>query len=368
LRAKYVGLGSGAPQTDVLINPYVFATKAEKAATIIFMPLLYFKLLFFPHPLSSDYSFNQIPYRNFGDIEVWLSLLLHLAIIYCAIRLALKKHPLGFALGIYLGNLALVGNFFVAIGATMGERLIYHSSLGFAMAAAGGLTALLEKLRIGDRVKRSLLFAALMIITVLAGIKTVERNAEWKNDDTLFVKDAQTASRSVLANGNAGARYLDMADRHANKEVRAELLEKAIFHLTKALNFHPKYVNGHINVGLAQYKLGHSDQAKEHWDRARELYPKNPYLEACYSLLTSPLVSEGFRSGKEGNYDLAIHYFRKATEINPFDAELWYDLGGAYYYKKQTDRAYECWAQALKLNPDHEKAKNGLRALGSIKQ
>src|SRR5258705_2501983 len=39
----------------------------------------------------------------------------------------------GFAVFFYLATLALVSNFVIDIGAFMGERLVYHGSLGFAV-------------------------------------------------------------------------------------------------------------------------------------------------------------------------------------------------------------------------------------------
>ena len=63
----------------------------------------------------------------------------------------------------------------------MGERLIYHSSLGFVMVVAYVMVTGLEKLKLPLRGKKVLLFSSLSILLVLFGFKTYERNAVWKN-------------------------------------------------------------------------------------------------------------------------------------------------------------------------------------------
>jgi hypothetical protein len=52
------------------------------------------------------------------------------------IYLVRRRNVLGFAIAFYLVNLLLVCNLIFNIGGTMGERLIYHSSVGFAIATA----------------------------------------------------------------------------------------------------------------------------------------------------------------------------------------------------------------------------------------
>ncbi len=61
LRRSVVAPPGENSDTEVLNNPYVFATGFEKIATEISTSLNYLKLLIFPHPLSADYSYNSIP-------------------------------------------------------------------------------------------------------------------------------------------------------------------------------------------------------------------------------------------------------------------------------------------------------------------
>jgi len=69
LRYNAVGFHQSSIQSaSILSNPYLYATQAQKISTECFVLGKYLGLLFFPYPLSYDYSYNQIPYHTFSDI------------------------------------------------------------------------------------------------------------------------------------------------------------------------------------------------------------------------------------------------------------------------------------------------------------
>ncbi|MCE9537843.1 MAG: hypothetical protein K8R85_01315, partial [Bacteroidetes bacterium] len=136
IRFSIVGKGGAVDNPDVLNNPFKFATTPEKWATKIEILNDYLRLLFYPNPLSSDYSYNTIPYTNFSNGWVWTSIMVHLSMIAATFVLFFKRNILSFAFAFYLLHLFLVSNFLMDLGATMGERLVYHSSFGFAIAIA----------------------------------------------------------------------------------------------------------------------------------------------------------------------------------------------------------------------------------------
>ena len=348
---------------DVLNNPFIFATIGEEWATKIFILDNYLRLLIFPHPLSSDYSYNQIPYKSFSDFSVWVSLFVHVAMIVATFVLLKKKHVLAFAILFYLLHLALVSNFLMDIGATMGERLIYHSSFGFSLGMAFLLIKLFEKLKLPLQRKRSALYGLMGITIIFCGFKTIERNKVWKNDITLFITDVKTVPNSVLANGNAGARYIDLSEEPRNKGREQELLDKAIRHLNKAVRIHPKYVNGYLNLGLAYFKLKDLEKAEIYLNEAKRIFPSHPMLKILYAAVAKEYLNRGLILGENNNISDALEAIRKASAIDPQNAEIWYNLGGAYFTRQEFEKAQEAWNNVLLINPDHQDAKRGLEAL-----
>jgi protein O-mannosyl-transferase len=363
IRYKIVGKGATTENTDVLNNPYMYATATEKLATQIEVLNHYLKLLFYPYPLSSDYSYSSIPYTDFSNPRVWLSIFIHLGMIITTIILFFKRNILAFALSFYLLHLALVCNLIFGVGATMGERLVYHSSFGFAVIIGIVVNWLIEK-QSKQATRKAFLIAFSLLVTIASAAVVIPRNLDWKNDDTLFIKDAETVPNSALVNGNAGKAYVDLSEMPENKEREKELILKAIYHLSKAVSVHTKYVNGYLNLGVCYYKLKDYDKAKENWDQARVLFPNNPYLKTNYPLLGQAYLNEALRIGFEKKDPrAAIPLLEKAVESDPYNAEIWYNLGGACYTINDFQRAREAFLHTLELKPDHEKAKQGLAAI-----
>ncbi|MGZ4047945.1 MAG: tetratricopeptide repeat protein, partial [Bacteroidia bacterium] len=270
IRFSIVGKGATEENPDVLNNPYMFATHSEKWATKIEVLDHYLRLLFYPQPLSSDYSYNTIPYKSFENPLVWLSILIHLLLIAATVILFIRRNILSFALAFYLVHLFLVSNFLMDIGATMGERLIYHSSFGFAIIIGVALNWLLQKIPDINTKKVAGIFAV-GVLVVLCGAKTIARNAEWKNDQTLFITDAETVPNSALVNGNAGKAFVDLSEMPENKAQEKELIEKGIYYLKRAVKIHPKYVNGYLNLGVCYFKQKNFEETKANWDKAKSL-------------------------------------------------------------------------------------------------
>lgn len=366
LRISVIAPKSAGSEDEILNNPYLYATGAQRLASEIAILLRYLRLLFFPHPLSSDYSYAQIPYSGFGNPLVWLSILVYSGMIAAMLLLFKKRHILSFAIAFYLLNLLLVSNFIFDIGAPMGERLIYHSSVGFVMVLAWLLYEGYRRTK-NEQVAKAWLGSLLAIIIVLSGYKTIARNAEWKNDHNLFLTDVKTAPNSVVTNANAGACYIGLADGTPDTILKKKYLDTSLTYLNKALKLHPTFANGYLNRGVVYYKLSKMDLAKADFDSLKKVFPHYPTLPTLYNLIGNYYIDIGWNQyGKVGKYPEAMVIFRKGLEADPTNADLWYNLGGAAYSLQQYDVAYDAWKNALKYNPNHPQAQKGFAAVKAM--
>lgn len=400
MRLVAVKLKPGVPDTEILNNPYLLASQQEQWATKVYVLLKYFNLCWFPHPLSSDYSFNSIQFRNFKSWDTLVSLVLHIGLVYAGIKLIIKRHALGFAIAVYFAFLLMIGNILMDIGATMGERLLFHSTIGFVIALAWFIVKGFDKIpdSINLNVKRAGFLCLLAVMTFLYGCKTWERNWDWKNDVTLFLKDVETMPNSVLCLGNAGARWIDLADTkeitgklrpgqtvdsyndyngtlHVTeeevkaggyKDKRETALNKGMKFLKHAVELHPRYVNGYLNLGLGSFKLGNTRDALYYWKHAENLYPNNPYLTNYYQVFYNDLLNKGYQMSQRGQLDSAIYTLRHTMLLSKNNPEGYYNLGSAFYQKKQYDKAKHYWEECLKLNPAHVQAKAGLATIIAV--
>ncbi len=361
--------GNENSDKEILNNPYYFATHTQKIATEIATSLNYLKLLIFPHPLSADYSYNSIPYKDFSNWQVGLSLLVHSATIGATVFFTFVRKEfkvLAFAGAFYILHLLLVNNMVFNIGATMGERLIFHSSVGFSIAVAMLIYWICEKIQPAATSKTALI-GIMSVITILCAVKTISRNPDWETDQTLFFQDINVVPNSVLVNGNVAAAYISMSDKEKDENTKNAYLHKAIGLLDKAIAIHPTFVAGYLNQGIAYYKLGVLDSAQKCLDSVRKNYPSYPTLKSLYTLLGDYHMRNGWNNyGKFGRYPEAIKEFEIGISIDSTNPELYYNLGGAYYSNHQPAEAIEAWSHTLKLNPNHTQAQQGMNAAYNI--
>ena len=362
LRLVSVSAAAEGAETNIMNNPYLLATGTQKIASEILVLLNYLRLLVFPNPLAADYSYNQLPYTSFANPLVWLSLATYLALTGALIWLLLKKHVLGFAIALYLLPLFLVSNLLFNIGAPMGERLIFHSSIGFAIAVAWLLVKGLEKVNAAS-VSKAGLIAITCTLIILCGYKTIDRNNDWKNDETLFLHDVKTVPNSVLVNNNAAASCMSNAKKNkADVPLCNEWFTKAIAYFNKAISIYPGHMMAHLNRGVCYFNMGQPDKAVPDWDTVRKYQPSQPELAKYLAAAAGYYYNKGVNFGKNNQPDSAIYAFTKLTEINPEKAEPWYYLAAAYFTaghytdaKISVDKALQIapgFAPAKKLNED----------------
>jgi hypothetical protein len=365
MRLSVVVIKKPVPDTELLNNPYLLAKPTQIIGTKIFVWLKYLILLFFPMILSSDYSYKSIPYRDVTSWDTLLSFGIYIALIVLTWRLIKQKHPVAWGLLFFFANFLLICNLLFDIGATMGERLIFHSSLGWAVCIAWLFTETGRKYFSSVKMHRAALIFACALLTIVFGYRTITRNADWKNDVTLFIHDVKVQPNSVLCLGNAGARYIDLSRKPENKAQKKEYLNKAVSCLSYSLELHPKYTNGYLNLGLAYFDLQDYNKAEENWLKAYQIYPSEPHLAQYFPLLSSIYVQQAMTDAKENKLPNSQYWFERATRINGGDPKIWYNLGGVSYNMKDYAKAKEAFTKCLQLDPHNELARKGLESCPS---
>jgi tetratricopeptide (TPR) repeat protein len=356
IRMAAVSAAAEGAEANVMNNPYLLATGSQKLASEMLVLLDYLRLLVFPNILVADYSYNQLPYANFANPLVWLSIIVYVGLFIGMCVLLLKRHVVGFAIAFYLFNLALVSNLFFNIGAPMGERLVFHSSVGFAIVVAWLLWK--GAARLGSALMtQGVLVPVLVIITGLSAFKTIDRNKDWKNDETLFMHDVKTAANSVLVNNNAAAACMTEAKKNRqNVLLRDEWFTKAIRYFTRAIAIYPQHINAYLNRGVCYYNMGNADKALPDWDTVRKYEPKKPELEKYLAAAASYYNNKGVNYGKSNKADSAIIAYQKSVEASPERPESWYYLAAAYFATGHKVEAKAAIEQSLHIAPTYPEA------------
>jgi protein O-mannosyl-transferase len=321
-------------------NSYVPFTTVEWLFGVLRIQWEYLRLLFFPLNLSHDYYPRALPIGSSLDPWAWLGALSLIALVIVALRF--KRHPLPAwcAVG-YLAGFAIVGNLLFPIGTLLGERFMFTPSL-FACLAIAALVI---------RVAPTRATWILALITLLFCVKTIQRNTVWANDETLFLHDVQYQPNSAKLRNAAGGTLLENWPQKAHQPDAKKNLTRAIDHLTKAIDIHPRYKHAWAQLGNAHFYAQDYEKAVEAYLTALKIDPEYDLaagnLAVCYR-------EYGKRLGeREGRIDDAIRYLSSSVEINPSDAEAQRLLGVALGMSGQTTQARIQFEKVIELEPNN---------------
>ena len=264
----------------------------------------------------------------------------------------------------------------------MSERFMYMPSIGFSLAMAYAILLINQKFQKTQLVQGALIISGVVILGYSG--RTFTRNFDWKNNDTLFLTDANVSRNSAKLQNAVGGTLVSQAGKLTEGVERENILKQAIVHLGQALAVHPNYKNAYLLRGNANNNIKDFDAAIADYKQALRLDPD--YQEAQNNLLitykqagrhfgeklgditrakqylmqalnfdsndyeTNRLLGVTF--GVEGNHPEAINYFLKASQIEPNNAQAWVNLSKAYFYIGETQKQNDARSKALALDPN----------------
>jgi len=321
IRSSVLGMSANTSTvvSELMNNPFLNATKSETFATIFYTLLLYVKLLFFPHPLTWDYYPHHIEITNWTNPIAILSLLFYIGItIYAVYGLLKKKDVISYSIWFYLLPLTVVSNLFFPIGAFMGERFIFISSIGFCIFI-GWLLYIFFK-----STKRSnyLICLVLIIILSLYSVKTISRNRVWKDIFTLHTTDVKTSKNSAKGNFEAGLAILNATYKNEAQR-KDKLCGEALQYLKRAVELHPKYAEANEALAILYFDC-YRDVAKALRCCAMTLHRRTGLMSAKFIL--SQIVELLHKNQIATTPEEIIQLCDELLKVKP-------DLGEAYYAK-----------------------------------
>jgi tetratricopeptide (TPR) repeat protein len=321
LALRYEVLGTIAPDVHPEItyveNPIAFTDDWTRVLTALKVLGRYLALLVWPFRLSPDYSFDQIPLvHSLGDPGL-LGALATLAVLTAAAVAAARTRPIYLtSLLFYLATMLTVSNLIVPIGTIQAERFLYLPSLSIcwvlaALFADVGWTSGWEdasgRTRLAFTRGTLILLAALVVPWTL---KTVTRNAEWRNNRTLFSAARRISSHSAKVQSHLG-------DNHF---LDGEYLA-AIDRYISALRIYPDYAGAAINLASAYDAVHRYDEA---------LRVLRSFEGRCGLLETARLRELARALVGRQDFAAAAEAYEKVLEAEPEDALAHRNLGGVY--------------------------------------
>ncbi|WP_161954110.1 tetratricopeptide repeat protein [Candidatus Methylomirabilis limnetica] len=301
--------------------------------------LRYLALLLFPMTLNADYSYNAFSITtSWADPTAWLAVAIWGGLGVAWYRLLLQRPPVAFG-GLWFLIALLPVSQIIPHHDLMAEHFLYVPSVGFALLVAGLLEPVLSR----PRPSAAIATACILVLSLLA-VRTVVRNADWKDELTLWSKTVQTAPESARARNNLGAAYL-----------RRGQFNQAEEQLAAAVAIQPDLTVARGNLGKLLMDRGDLVRAEEELEKAlagrsRETIPRL-WLGAVY-------LKQGKATEAEAQFQQALTHPRSAAYAHN-------NLGVLLANRDQPAEAEAAFREALRLMPDLLEAKDNLRRLST---
>jgi len=189
------------------------------------------------------------------------------------------------------------------------ERYVYFGSLGIIIVFVLLWHALNEKI---FATKKMYWFIGILIVLAI-GARTIIRNQDWKNQDTLWIATVKVAPSGQVIHNNLGdmygrrkqydkaikefltaiainPRYADAMHNLANTYLEINNTEQAIYWYNEAIKFGPHLWQSYQNLGMIYYQLGELKKAEELFARAVEINPNNENLRDTLEIIRAQKI------------------------------------------------------------------------------
>lgn len=315
-----------APLNNILLGT---SSIAEWFATIALVMVKYLQLLVSPVVLVHNYGFYQLPIVDFSSNWVIASLFIHVSLVLLALLFLKQKSAISLGLIWYFITISIYTHLFAALPDTLGERFLLLPSVGFCIFMVAVLyrffNATFIAQLIKNRAKRMGIISALvLVVALLFGAKTIDRNRAWKNNKTLITTDIEKMSNNAKAHAfMADVIIKEMLEKNAlDNEKQKNLF---LYHQQKAIAIYPQFTTAKIDLGTAYMLFKDVEAAKKVYEDLIKEEPDKPF--GYFELGKWNFTTE--------NYKEAIALLKKALSLEPRFIEAYRYLSWSYYESKQ---------------------------------
>ncbi len=320
-------------------------TMAQRLLTEPRVIVYYLSLLVFPHParLNLDYHFPLS--TSFSNPFTLLALLALIGLAAVAVKAAGRHRLFSFAVLWFLGNLMIESSFMGL--AIIYEHRLYLPSVFPVIALVYGLYRFF-----GDR---STVIVLILIMTLISGIWTFQRNSIWQSNIKLWTDSARKAPANPRPYNHLG-----LARARTGQDTTQAVADlKTALGLSQAVwgQDHPLTAIHHYNLAEIYRITGDTERATSHYRAALALLARtgdtrHPGISAIYNDL-------GTLRKTQNDFDGAVDYYQKALAALPDPSEnskqiinaagIYNNLGVAYAEQGEFSQAEKNLKKALDL-------------------
>ena len=323
---------SGRPATQetvvmdstVLNNIFLWTSEPGKVFPTSLVNIGRYLLLFiFPHPLVHLYGYNQISLKGWGDPETWAIVALLAGGAYFFWKNRKNKRPAVFGLLFFALTYSIYSNFFVLAPDTMADRYLFIPSLGISlimMELCWFLGGVSPERPVFQTLRSRVMIGLLLSLCIAFFARTWVANRDWENDVTLIKNRIQYMENNAAAQATLGVMLYRESQAASSETQHRALKQEAMQAYMRAIDIYPDFGWAWISVGkiFAEEKV--FDKAEIAFIKAQQLEPFNPEGYYCLGGLYFTV----------GQSDLAVLYLEKTVLLDPQMEQAFVLLGKSY--------------------------------------
>ncbi|MDO8497834.1 MAG: tetratricopeptide repeat protein [bacterium] len=292
----------------------------------------YIQLILVPRVLTLYHS------ERVGDIEYWVRVMAFIGFVGMIVWTLIKKQRLLFFWLMFFVLSLLPTITPLRIASITAERYVYLGSVGIIYTLVWGIEWLSRKIKV-----KWLDYIVISVIVVLFIMRTISRNADWKDEVSFWTSTSVSSPYSFQAHANLGRLYLDKGE-----------MTKAADEFEKTVALKPDFAEVHYNLGYIYRQLGMADKSLEHYGLAVKYQPAmgKAYqnMSAIYFMIKDYAMAE----------KSALFAIKYAEKENPI---LYLNLGYIYMGENKKDEAISTFKKLLRIDPTNEGVKQTLKTL-----
>lgn len=293
----------------------------------------YFRMIFWPTGLTLYHS--ELSFSN-GELLL-RSIILAVFIVFVLFAYFRFKNLFVFFWGSFFFISLAVTLLPLGIAWIVAERYVYIGSISI-FAIVGYY---LDKMSKNESL-RFLVYTVFAVAVVALSIRTIIRNQDWRNEDTLWIATAKTSPSSPNTHNNMGDVYSRRGD-----------FDNAIKEFSWAIDINPRYADAYHNRGSAYQSIGDIESATQDYQTALNI---NPNLWQSAQNLASIYFDKQ-------DYDSAAKYMEYAFSKNQ-SINLAYNLAITYSKIGKLEEARLLLNQILINDPSNTSAHSLLSDIG----
>lgn len=344
VRVYWLKIGN---RSDYLGLAYL-ATSNQSKLGIIEILFWYIKLLVFPLNLTVHYYVPEYTFSIFYKVASSISpsgyllqkiseyiIILPLVVVFLLVILSLKvfkNRIVAFSICWFLLSLLPVLNI-LPQGQIFAERYAYIPSLGFCLLLGLGIYQISTLKGLIAPAKTRLLVSSLIFLIILSlySIRTIIRNFDWKNLESIFTASIKMDPKGYLPNASLGSVKFEQNQ-----------FDEALEYTKRAIEANPDDSSIHYQLGSIYEKKDDLDLALSEYQLSLKLNPK--FYPAIFGL------SNVYK--KQGRLDEAISEYKKAIASDSNNVSARFNLAGVYSERKQYAEALKEYQEVIRISPE----------------